>query len=324
MIGPVLLAVALAALLSVAAFLILWLDRYGAEPVVRLALVALWGLACPLLFRLADPHLGLAGNPEASSGPGLLPAGVGVLQQLALAAALALVATSSFLEGPLDGAVYGVVAGLGFAVSEGLMAVAAPWPGGWVGVPTFFTLAGATAAAIVGAGIGLAKLALRPVLRVPCVLAAVLAAALLRWLLYLAAHWGWETAGRDNVVLNLALIVLAAALLGGVFAAALAFERRVLGAQLGEEVRLGVLPEWVADVLPSYRRRIRSEWWSERDERREIVRLLTSLAYRKHHLRGLPDESARLYGLEVGRLRQRARTLMALAPGVEPAVEAPE
>ena len=324
MIGPVLLAVALALLIGVAAFVILWLDRYGAEPVIRLGLVGLWGLACPLLFRLADSRLTLTGNPEASSGPGLLPAGFGVLQQLALAVALALVATSSFLEGPLDGAVYGLVAGLGFAVSEGLMAMAAPWPGGWIGVPTFFTLAGATAAAVVGAGIGFAKLALRPVLRVPCVLAAVLAAALLRWLLLLAARWGWGIAGRDTVVLNLALIVAAAAILGGVFAAALAFERRVLAAQLGEEVRLGVLPEWVAEVLPSYRRRVRSAWWPKRDERREIVRLLTSLAYRKHHLRGLPDESARLYGLEVGRLRQRARILMALAPGVEPAPEVPE
>jgi hypothetical protein len=314
MIGPVLLAVALAVLLSVAAFFILWLDRYGTEPVVRLGLVALWGLACPLLLRLADPHLGLAGDPETLSGPGLLPAGVGLLAQLMLAAALALVATSNFLEGPVDGAVYGTVAGLGLAVSENLIAVGTAGPASWPVLPVFLTIVEAAAAAVVGAGIGIAKLAARPALRVPCALAAVGCAGMLRWALLGLASWGCSLWGSRNGPVDLALIVLAAGVLCGVFLAALAFERRVLAAQLGEEVRLGVLAEWVASVLPSYLRRIRSEWWPERDERREIVRLLTALAYRKHHLRGLSDESAQLYGLEVGRLRQRARTLMALAP----------
>ncbi len=52
-----------------------------------------------------------------------------------------------------------------------------------------------------------------------------------------------------------------------------------------------------------------------------IVGLLLALAFRKRRLRNLPDERARLYGLEVGRLRQRAKTLLALpsapAPGTQ-------
>ena len=105
--------------------------------------------------------------------------------------------------------------------------------------------------------------------------------------------------------------------------ACLAYERRVLSEQLRTRSALGVLPAWVVEVLPSYRRRIRSDWWPRRDERQEILDLLVSLAFRKQQLRTLPDDRARLYGLEVGRLRQRARAVLALAPEPSAAVGHP-
>ena len=185
-------------------------------------------------------------------------------------------------------------------------------------MPILLTLVRAGATALVGAGIGFAKLALRASMRVPCALATVLVAGLAQWLLLRAAIWGWSVWGQHNTPFNLALVTAAALLLVGVFWAALLLERRVLTRQLADEVAFGVLPSWVVDVLPSFRRRIRSAWWRRRDERREIVRLLISLAFRKQRLRGLSEERARLYGLEVGRLRQRARTLLALTPGTEP------
>ena len=95
------------------------------------------------------------------------------------------------------------------------------------------------------------------------------------------------------------------------FAASFSYERRVLAGQLVEEVELGVLPAWVAEIVPSYPRRIRSEWWPRRDERREILRLLVTMAFRKHRLRTLSADRLRLYGLEVGRLRNRARVILA-------------
>ena len=61
-------------------------------------------------------------------------------------------------------------------------------------------------------------------------------------------------------------------------------------------------------------RRCRSGWWPRRDERREIAGLLVTLGLCKRQLLALPDDRAWLYGLEVGRLRQRARTLLAAAP----------
>jgi protease PrsW len=318
MILPSLLVLAVVAALSATAFLVFWLDRYTTEPVVRLVLVAFWGVLCPLLFRLAGPTLGLVVDLGPMPGTAAALPTAWVLEELLLAAGLAVLATSHYLEGPLDGAVYGTVAGLGFAMVQNLAAfhdgLVPPNPS--VGVLTTLVRAAATAA--VGAGIGFAKLALRASMRVPCALATVLVAGLAQWLLLHAAIWGWSVWGPRNIPFDLALIVAAALFLAGVFQAALALERRVLTRQLADEVALGVLPSWVVAVLPSFRRRIRSAWWRRRDERREIVRLLISLAFRKHRLRGVSEERARLYGLEVGRLRQRARTLLALAPDTEP------
>jgi len=321
MILPSLLVLAVVAALSATAFLVFWLDRYTTEPVVRLVLVAFWGVLCSLLFRLADPTAGLAVDLDPLLGTAL-PAAAGLLEGLLLAAVLVVLATSHYLDGPLDGAVYGTVAGLGFAAFQSLAALHQGWSPPDPGVAVFMTLVRAGATALVGAGIGFAKLAVRMALRVPCALAGVVVAGLGRWLLSLVAVRGWGVWGQHNAPFNPALVAAAAVLLVGVFWAALALEHRVLVRQLGDEVALGVLPSWVVEVLPSYRRRIRSAWWARRDERREIVRLLTSLAFRKHRLRGLSEERARLYGLEVGRLRQRARTLLALAPGAGP--EAPQ
>jgi hypothetical protein len=313
MIGPMLVVLGACAAVSGAAFLVLWLDRYTTEPVLRLVLAGLWGVGCPLVLLLAGPALGLVGSLDPVPGnTAALPA-VALVEGVFLAAGLAVLATSHYLEGPLDGAVYGTVAGRGLAATKCLAALY----GGRVppdpSVLIFLTLVGAAAAAAVGAGIGFAKLALRTSLRAPFVLAAVVFAGVAWWLLLRGAYWALSAWGPQNVPLRVGLVVVAALFLCGMFVGALALERHVLTLQLTDEVALGVLPAWVVDVLPSYRRRIRSVWWRRRDERREIVRLLISLAFRKHRLRGLPEERARLYGLEVGRLRQRARKLLALS-----------
>ena len=314
MIGPALVVLAVVAAVSGASFLVFWLDRYTTEPVLRLVLVALWGVGCSLALRLVGPAWGLAVSLDpVLSIPAALPA-ICLLESALLAVILAVLATSHYLEGPLDGAVYGTVAGLGLAATTCLAALHGPRVPPAPSALMFLTLIGAAAAAAVGAGIGFAKLALHPSVRAPFVLAGVVVAGGAWWLLLRAANWGLSAWGPHNIPLGVALAVGAAFFLCGVFLGALALERRVLTKQLKDEVALGVLPAWVVDVLPSYRRRIRSAWWRRRDERREIVRLLLSLAYRKHRLRGLPEGRARIYGLEVGRLRQRARTLLAL-PG---------
>ncbi len=86
--------------------------------------------------------------------------------------------------------------------------------------------------------------------------------------------------------------------LGALFAF-LRSEQRILSIELAEEVELEVVPKWVLDVIPSYRRRIRSEWWPSRRERTVLARLLTRLAFRKHAVKRLPDGESQLAGLEV-------------------------
>jgi hypothetical protein len=309
--GALLVAVALAA----AVFLALWVDRFKGEPVMRLVLMALWGGACGLALRLAAPTLASFGRPGVVTGfSPSLTAGVPVVEELLLAAGLAILATSHYLDGPLDGAAYGTVTGLGYATFQVLASLAtAPSPS-QPGVSIVAVLGQAGATALVGGAFGLAKLTLRAALRVPIVLAAALLAGVYQGGLVLAGRWARRTWPEGGTVFDCALGALSVVILLGVAQAGLTFERRVLVRQLAEEVKLGVLPEWVAKVIPWYAKRIRSAWWPRRDERREIVRLLTSLAYRKQQLLGLSEFRANLYGLEVGRLRQRARTLLALHP----------
>lgn len=320
MIVPALLVLTLAVALSGAAFLVLWLDRYKAEPVLRLALVAVWGIACALIFRFTGPPTVFVVGFDALLGTGSAPpVAAGLLEVLPLALGLALVAASRYLDGPLDGAVFGTVAGLGFAAAQSLAALRSGWVPASPLVPLFITLVRAAATAAVGSSIGFAKLAFRMWVRAPFALAAVLAAGLLRWLIVAAASWGWDAWGAGGAAFNLALVAAGLLLLAAVYQGALLLESRVITRQLADEVELGVLPAWVAEVLPSYWRRVRSDWWRRRDERREIVRLLTSLAFRKQRLRNLSELRANLYGLEVGRLRQRARTLLALPRDANPA-----
>jgi hypothetical protein len=319
MIVPVLAVLAVAVVLSGAAFAVLWLDRYKAEPVLRLAFAAGWGSLWSSILRLAFPDLSPLADLGFTIGViAVLPALVLLLEELVLAGGLAVLATSRYLQGPVDGVVYGTVAGLGFAIFQTLAALHGGWLPSHPTMPVLTALVVADGTALVGGGIGYGKLAVRAPLRVPWVFAVVLVAGLSAWVVHGAATLGWQQWGRQNLLFGLALVATALLLLAALFEGAWALERRVLARQLGEEVSLGVLPAWVVDIVPRYRRRIRSDWWPRRDERREVVRLLTSLAYRKQQLRGLPEESLRLYGLEIGRLRQRARSLLALAGGTTP------
>jgi hypothetical protein len=87
--------------------------------------------------------------------------------------------------------------------------------------------------------------------------------------------------------------------------------------QLADEVALSMAPAWILDVIPFYRRRLRSDWWPLRNERTVISRLLTRIAFRKHALRHIPQDEAAIASLEVVRLRQRIRSILNPAPGDE-------
>jgi len=310
-IGALVLGLALLA----GSFLALWLDRYRLKPLPWLIGLAAWSAVFPVLARLLASTVGwpepdlLLREPALATAAEALAVGL-----LAGAAPVVVIASTRVTEGVIDGALFGLAGGVGLAVFLALpigpLHGAATW-----GSALVASLACAGAGATLGAGTGLGKLTLSPTRRPAGVAAAILASALQLGAFAIATsscHRAWPDA---RLACDLALAAVAALALAAVLVSAASIERRLLTRQLAEEVELGVLPAWTVEVLPSYLRRVRTDWWPRRDERQEIARLLTALAFRKLQLLGLSAERLRLYALEVGRLRHRARALLALAPG---------
>jgi hypothetical protein len=314
-------AIAAPAALLPLAYLAWWLDRYRLFPLARFLAVAALAGAVGLLLAACVPATLPAG--AALAGPAMPARGIAAERAAGLAADAARLAAAAFavlvlltararVESPIDGALYGVAAGVGLALPAGwLLAESGASPGaGWAAQ----ALAPIAAGAAAGAGVAYARFFPRWWTRLAVAASGLAAAAVL-----VAGAWILAEASRAWV----APAALAAALAGAV-AAALALERAVNRRELAEEARLGVVPAWVPEVLPHYWRRVRSAWWPRRDERRALSRLLLQLAFRKHQLRHLDEARAALYSLEVGRLRERARRLLEPARAVSPAAEGDE
>lgn len=319
--GATIVAAALFLVLIVT--LVWWLDRYDREPLGMVAAAFGWGaLAAPALatvsetvaLRVLGPHYGRL------LGATLVAVGVGPFIEEACKAVglLAVVALSREFDNPTDGLVYGTAVGLGFATTENLLYEMTAAASGdlhrlmAVVVGRTLITAGvhALCSAALGGMLGFAVLARSWPRRLGLVLCGLGAAV--------ALHGAWNMGvaaaivGRDLrgtalmavtvLALYLCYVLLLAVLLHG--------EHRILRVQLAEEVELGVLPAWVGEVMPFYRRRVRRGWWPVRRERTVIARLVTRLAFRKHALRHLPEDEARLAGLEVVRLRQRLRSAL--------------
>jgi RsiW-degrading membrane proteinase PrsW (M82 family) len=226
---------------------------------------------------------------------------------------------SSKFDNPTDGVVYGTAVGLGFAVSENVMygisaGVHLQNASGvliLVGGRTLLS-AGihALSSATLGGFLGHAVLSGRMPARILWAASGLLAAIILHGSWNLALVW-FGPVGEGGAP-RLWLVAIPA--LYAIYVLALALflhsEHVILKRQLGEEVALGLVPSWVLDVIPFYRRRVRANWWPSRSERTVIARLLTRVAFRKHALRNLPPGEAAIASLEVVKLRQRLREIL--------------
>ncbi len=300
-----------------------WLfDRYDREPLPLVAAVLTWG-AIPAPFLALVIESGIAaflglhfGGLQLQWLQSTLVAPA-VEEILKGAAILAVILFSDQFDNPTDGVVYGTAVGLGFAVSENLFyelgaVVSSPHNATSLVILRTLTSAGvhAVSSSVLGGALGIAYLSRRRVARWTAACTGLLGGILI--------HAGWNGAvGRMALfdqkgpfVAAVSALPAVYALYIGVLAMFLQWEHRLLVRELSEEVRLGVLPEWVAEVIPSYRRRIRSDCWPSRRERTVIARLITRLAFRKHAIAHLPKEEARLAGLEVVRLRERAQRIL--------------
>jgi RsiW-degrading membrane proteinase PrsW (M82 family) len=306
-----------------------WFDRYDREPLRLVAGVFAWGaLAAPVLAVLACSALGVG----LALGPMTLAGWLGPLvEELAKAVGIGFViALSREFDNPTDGVVYGTAAGLGFAATENLVYTLLGANGGPIEdtmsvVMVRTALAAgihAVSSAALGGCIGFATMARNATERAIWIAAGVAGALMIHggWnqmLLRLAPDGGTAPLGRWLLIVPALYATYVAAL-----ALFLRSEQRILGAELIEEVELEVVPPWVAEVIPFYRRRVRSQWWPSRRERTVLARLLTRLAFRKHAVRRLPEGRAELAGLEVMRLRQRIRAMLGDPVSCQSSVEA--
>lgn len=314
-------------LLAVVA-LVWWFDRYDREPIHLVIMVFLWGAsAAPAIaifaFGIFDQvaahwipaeSIGFVGLSIFGPFAEECAKGLGVL--------LVVLFTSKF-DNPTDGVVYGTAVGLGFAVTEnvvyglgtGLQMTDIQTPLLLVFGRTLLS-AGihAVSSAVFGGFVGHAVMTGKATVRIAWTLCGLACAVLLHASFNVALMMVGPFSPDGS--LRGWLIAIPSLYLGYglVLALFLKSEHGILKKQLAEEVSLHTVPEWVADVIPYYRRRIRSDWWESRSERAVISRLLTRIAFRKHALRHLPAEEAALASLEVVRLRQRLRDILGIVP----------
>jgi len=326
---PMLVSVSVLALVVLLAW---WMDRYEREPIRLVGAMWLWGaLAAPMLAvgletAIAGLHSGNLG-PFLTGVAGAVWTGPFVEEGAKALGLLVLVALTRQMDGPTDGMVYGAAVGLGFAATENLLyGVVATGRGAAPGDVAAMMLirtvlsAGvhALATCTFGGFLGAAQVSRGWGRRFLWIVSGLALAGVL--------HGAWNLALTSFSVLgpepaSLGVVVIAVIVLEGclvvAFAVALLAEHRILLRELREEVELGVLPEWVAEIVPHYRRRIRTGWWPSREERAVLTRLLTRLAFTKHALRRVPGDEAGVAGLEVVHLRHRLRSILGPPEGGE-------
>ncbi len=317
------LAVSAAILLIVVA-MVWWVDRYDREPLHLVVMVFLWGAsAAPLisvaLFGLIDRLL--SGSGDTSAGA-LISLGLvtPMVEELSKAMAVVLVVVfSSKFDNPTDGVVYGTAVGLGFAVSENVIYGISAGPHLQNAAGILVLVGGRTllsagvhalSSATFGGFLGHAMMSGKFPAKIIWAVTGLLAAVVLHgsWNLSLMRFGPVGESGAPRLWLAALPVLYMAYIMA--LALVLHSEHLILRKQLRDEVELGLVPSWVLDVIPFYRRRIRANWWPSRSERTVIARLLTRVAFRKHALRNLPPAEAAIASLEVVKLRQRLREIL--------------
>lgn len=317
------LAVSAAILLIVVA-LVWWVDRYDREPLHLVVMVFLWGAsAAPLISVTSFGVIGrlLNGFEETTTGA-MISIGLvtPMIEELSKAVAVVLVVFfSSKFDNPTDGVVYGTAVGLGFAVSENVLYGISAGVQLHSGAGILVLVGGRTllsagvhavSSAAFGGFLGHAVMSGNLTAKTMWAATGLLAAVFLHGSWNLSLLW-FGPVGEDGAP-RLWLAALPILYLVYIMALALVLhsEHRILRRQLGDEVEMGLVPSWVLDVIPFYRRRIRANWWPSRSERTVIARLLTRVAFRKHAIRNLPPGEAAIASLEVVKLRQRLREIL--------------
>lgn len=311
----VLIAAGVLGLATAGAYSLWWVDRYDREPLPRFVVTVLLAAAAGVLLWRVPQAAWWQGLEIGGPGFQVDWSGVWTVAALRLSVLLAVLgvfARRSHLDSPLDGLIFGVAAGAGLAAT-GLVSVS--WVTSGLHLDIWVTaISIVSAGCAVGSGLGWARLGSMWWLQLAQMAAGVAAGGLALLSPPLVAElsertdgalagWVWAVEVGGALALPLVVVVTFAWPL-------IRAERELLERSLTEEAGFGVLPEWLPARAARLRRRADATWWPRRDERRTLNRLLVELAIKKVRLTSLGPDAARVYGLEVGRLRHRLRLLL--------------
>jgi RsiW-degrading membrane proteinase PrsW (M82 family) len=278
--------------------LILWIDRFEAEPPGLLGLAFFLGATIAAFVAAA---INTAISSRAADPWGVVVSGA-VVEELAKGAALLglLAWRRDECDGPIDGVVYAGMVGLGFATVEnvqyyGLAAATGVAPGG------LFVLRGVLApfahplfTAATGAAFGLALHSRRAGRWLLPAVGVTLASGL---------HALWNLAAQRGALLATYAGVMVPVFCAGLLAIALELRRegRAIAEHLRPELASGVLTDEALARLASVRGRLVARWRALRREGRagwrrtgELHQVIGELAWLRRRTRGGPvDEATR-------------------------------
>jgi len=310
-----------------------WLDRYEKEPVWLLVLAFLWGAFPAAILSVVFEFL--LTIPIAALGEGTVEAnlvsvslGAPLVEESFKGAALlilVLVLRREF-DDVLDGIVYGATIGLGFALTENVLAYFLPilrQQGIGAGLTNIFMRSivfGVNHAfwtGVTGAALGYARLAQRRAQRLWVPVAGWALAVALH-----AVHNAGAVLAEQTTCLSLGISMAVdwggLLLLLAVAGLTLGKESGWIARGLEEEVRRGSLSLAEFELLRSAPKRLMVRWRSWGRGGRRAYRVVgryyqcaTELSFRKHHLRSFGDESGNV--AEVGRLRHQLAAVRAEA-----------
>ena len=292
--------------------LVWYLDRYDREPVWLYGLTFFWGAIGAIFGALVLS--GVALLPVEIIAPGMASSvGAVVVAPLAeepsKAFILLLIFGTRYFDNATDGFVYGAASGLGFGMTENFLYFSEVAMSGdplmWFGTVVVRTLYSAvmhaSATAIVGAALGLAKF--RGVL-------AVTAAGVVGLAIAMGVHALWNglltldvATGGSGIftTANFLVFPLEVLTVFAVFQVCLWDEKRTIRSELADEAAEGLIPKEHPFILSSWMRRRRRAWLPKGVDHHRYVQATTTLALRKRQAK---LSKSPFYEDEVKRLRR--------------------
>lgn len=301
--------------------LVLWIDRYEAEPLWMLATAFLWGALVAAFFSfLLNTTAGvvvalIADNPDAGEVFSTVISAP-IVEETAKAIILMIffIWWRDEFDGVIDGIVYAAMVGLGFAMTENVLYYGKAAMGGGATLTITFFIRGALApfshplfTGLTGIGLGLARQSRNAAVRIFAPFAGLCMAVFLHWLWNASATFG---GGEGFLVIYVIVMVPAFAIMLIVIIIALSREGQVVRQFLLSDLERGFFTREEYDQLSSVFRRMGSSFdafsrggVTSLRNRRKLHQFASELAFHRSRVsRGLHSSKHNIQDLEAAYL----------------------